>query len=169
MFHSRSGLPRLDRGQTIIEAAIALALIIVVLGAIAIAVLTGFGNSQFVSDQTQSSKYAQDGMEYIRYLSNNDPATFDGISATSTIYCYNIPTGSIDDTFDPIACPNTPNISGKFVRSAQFERNEASLCGGGTKVTVWVAWRSGKCEATDYCHTSQLVSCFPKKPPAPTL
>lgn len=166
-------LSNMQRGQTIIEATIALALIVVVLGAISVVVILGLNNSTFVKDQTQASKYAQDGMEYIRYLSNNFPGTEEGEfngQVSNNIYCFNELDDEIQDLSDrlsavfSVTCNDQPNIEGRFVREVVFKYLDSS-CDNGTKVEVTVSWSGGKCESTNrFCHKSELSSCFPRAP-----
>src|SRR3989338_6343565 len=82
-----------QRGQTIVEATIALASILLALTAISIAVMTSLNNSSFIKDQTLASKYAQQGMEHMRYLRNIDPVSFEAME--SQIYCMNPPDNSL--------------------------------------------------------------------------
>ena len=133
-----------EAGQTIIEATIALASILLTLAAIAIAISTGVSNSQFAKQQTQASKYAQGGMEQLRYLRNTDPTSFFLKEGTK---CFNE-----DNSLDYFPC-TAVNIANSFKREAEFEDDK--------KVTVSVYWASGKCSsANTFCHKSQLVSCF---------
>src|SRR3990170_7744222 len=73
-------------GQTLVEATIALASILLTLAAVAIAISTSVSNSQFIKQQSQASKYAQEGMEQLRYTRNTNPTTF---FSQNGIYCMN--------------------------------------------------------------------------------
>ncbi|HVT01053.1 MAG TPA: hypothetical protein VHE53_02345 [Patescibacteria group bacterium] len=140
-----------NKGQTIIEAAIALASILLTLAAISIAITTSVSNSQFIKNQTVASKYAQSAMEYMSYLRNTDPTTFE---ARTGLYCMDG-----DNTLNTGAC-STVNLAGTFKREVDFSQNDSD-CGGGTKITTTVYWTSGKCSSTNtFCHKSQLISCF---------
>ncbi len=160
MYHfntKNSGPPRLARslgeaGQTIVEATIALASILLVLAAISIAITISLSNSQFIKNQSLASKYAQDGMEFMRYLRNTDPSTFE---LREGVYCMNE-----DNTFTPGTC-GAVNIAGVYKRESEFTQNSLTDCNGGTKIIVAVYWASGKCDPQNrFCHKSELVSCF---------
>ena len=139
-------------GQTLVEATIALASILLTLAAIAIAISTSVSNSQFIKQQTQASKYAQDGMEQLRYVRNTTPATF---FAQNGIYCMNE-----DSTLVSGSC-TAVNIANTFKREAEFTQDSSVECGDSTRIIVSVYWASGKCDqANTFCHKSQLVSCF---------
>ena len=153
------------RGQTIIEAAIALASIMLVLAAISVAITTSLNNSEFIKNQTLAAKYAQQGMEYMTYLRNAEkPTVFEQRTGP---YCMG-QSGTLNASSaecDPVANP-TDIIDNVFVRKVDFSQNALDLdCGGGTRVTVTVSWSSGKCDRNiqPYCHKSQLVSCFSRQ------
>ncbi len=160
-----------QKGQTIIEAVVALALVIVVLTAITVAVISTVNNAEFARNQALASKYTQQGMEFMRYLRNNPPSTgftFDSYASQTTAgFC-----------MDPSYNPNTSALStsgstcntvstfpgGSFVREVKFDNSLNANCSLGTRVTVTTYWSSGKCGTATiqarYCHKSQLVSCF---------
>ncbi|KKR25316.1 MAG: hypothetical protein A3C27_00500 [Candidatus Levybacteria bacterium RIFCSPHIGHO2_02_FULL_39_36] len=148
-----------QRGQTIVEATIALASILLALTAISIAVMTSLNNSSFIKDQTLASKYAQQGMEHMRYLRNIDPVSFEAME--SQIYCMNPP----DNSLIPGQCSGV-NIAtdGQFKREAEIQQSSLVDCSMGTKIIVTVYWASSKCDAADrFCHKSQLISCFSRQ------
>ncbi|OGH17036.1 MAG: hypothetical protein A3C30_02175 [Candidatus Levybacteria bacterium RIFCSPHIGHO2_02_FULL_40_18] len=139
-------------GQTLVEATIALASILLTLAAIAIAISTSVSNSQFIKLQSQAAKYAQDGMEQLRYERNTSPANF---FARNGIYCMNE-----DSSLTPGSC-TAVNIANTFKREAEFTQPSNVACGNNTRVAVNVYWSSGKCGTTNtFCHKSQLASCF---------
>ena len=139
-------------GQTIIEATIALTSILLTLAAISIAISTSVSNSQFIKQQSQASKYSQEGMEQLRYERNSSPANF---FAREGIYCMNE-----DGSLTTGSCTSA-NIVSTFKREAEFIQILNIECGDSTKVAVSVYWASGKCSlANTFCHKSQLVSCF---------
>ena len=150
-----------EAGQTIIEATIALASILLTLAAITVAITTSVNNSQFIKIQSQAGKFAQDGMEQLRYLRNTNSATF---FSREGIYCLNE-----DSSLVPGSC-GTVNLAGIYKREAEFEQAPLTECVGVTKVVVTVYWASGKCDAANtFCHKSQLVSCFNEQSDASTL
>jgi type II secretory pathway pseudopilin PulG len=162
---NNEGPPRLGvfggAGQTIIEAVVALSVIMLILGAITVAVLTSLNSSEFIKSQSLAVKLAQQGMEKIRYMRNNDPVTFNAYAAVNQAYCMP-PDNSI---INPQAqCTVVSDFSGSnFIREVVFGSSSAD-CSFGTKVTVRVYWSSGKCGSTNrYCHKSELISCFSKQ------
>src|SRR3989344_446097 len=92
-----------NRGQTIIEATIALASIMLTLAAISVAITTSVSNSQFIKSHTLAAKYSQAGMEYMSYLRNYDPTTFE---AYTGLYCMDS-----DNSLTTGTCP-TVNVAG---------------------------------------------------------
>ena len=149
-----------NAGQTIIEAAVALSIIMLILGSITVAVITSLNSSQFIKSQSLAAKLAQQGMEKIRYIRNNDPATFNGYTAVSQAYCMD---QNNNITLAGAACTivNIPQDS--LIREVVFG-SLSSDCSSGTKVTVRVYWSSGKCGSSNrYCHKSELISCLSKQ------
>lgn len=173
-------MKKFNRGQTIIEAVVALSLIILVLTGITIAVSTSVNNSAFIKNQTIGAKFAQAGMEYLRFLRNNPPTTpptFDtyalNSSASNSAYCMdtNNVLGDNNGVVNGLAGPSCTRVfsfsGGQFIREVLFNIDpNTSGCSGGTRVTVNVYWSSGKCSNatinTRYCHKSQIVSCLSK-------
>lgn len=148
MYHTNNS----EAGQTIIEATIALASILLTLAAIAIAISTSVSNSTFIKQQSQASKFAQDGIEQLRYVRNTNPTAF---FALGGIYCMNEDSALVSGSCTAV------NIANTFKREAEFTQTPSVECGDSTKVIVSVYWASGKCDQTDtFCHKSQLVSCF---------
>lgn len=172
-------------GQTIIEAAVALSVILLIMAAIAVVVTTSVNNSSFIRSQTLASKYAQQGMEQIRYLRNNYPTTFNNLAGSSSTYCFNIVNNNnLDDLgqnsgnyliSSGSSCINI-NIPEVSLKREVVFGNASFDCGVqpttppsspviyGTKVTVTVYWASGKCDISNrYCHKTQVISCFSKQ------
>lgn len=145
-----------SKGQTLLEMAIALSAILLTLAAIAIAIVTSVNNSQFIKSQSQASKYAQQGMEVIRYMRNNNILSFNSYSGTNCMDSNN--TISVDTG----NCGGV-NIGGSFIRQVDFSKLSTD-CSFGTLIRVTVKWSSTKCDASTiesrFCHKSELVSCF---------
>lgn len=162
-----------QKGQTLIEATVALASIILTLTAITIAVTTSVSNSTFIKNQTVAAKYAQQGMEYIRQLRNNQDACLNSKGAppaANDTYCFNEVGASCNTTFVGGACTQV-NLGSGFKRQVEFTQN-SSDCSGGIKVVVDVFFSSNKCPSTNtFCHKSELISCFAEQGPVaiPTL
>ncbi len=155
-------------GQTLIEATVALASILLTLAAITVAITTSVSNSTFIKNQTVAARYAQQGMEYIRQLRNNQDSclTSKGVLPNDK-YCFNTNLTSCAATFVGGSC-STINVANAYKREIEFTQDSAD-CGGGTKVIVDVYFSSSKCTSTNtLCHKSELISCFAKQAPATT-
>lgn len=173
---------KLEKGQIIIEAIIALASLLILIAAIAVVITTSLANSTFSSNQDMANKHAQEAIESIRNLAQSN-ATFQVGSQDSTVFNLQGASFCMGDDGQISLAQNvgagTPrdgcgvNVANSFVRTIEFVQN---TCGGspfnGVEVTTRVAWSSGKCTCPDtatctiserYCHDAQLVSCF-KKP-----
>ncbi|MGE5041623.1 MAG: type IV pilus modification PilV family protein [Candidatus Levyibacteriota bacterium] len=158
-----------NRGQTLLESLIALAAIVIILGAISTAVLISVNNASYIKHQNQANKLAQQGMEYIRDQINN------GGSFTFNQYKNNLASGAhcLDD-FTAVPVPNPiiesgacsgANLQGIFKREVTFVAGECNTGGGGDfanglRVTIDVKWTSGKCTGSAFCHDQAISSCF---------
>jgi len=145
------------KGQTLIEVLVALAIAVVVVTSITILSITSLNNAQFVRDQEQATKYAQEGIEVMRALRNSNYA---GFAAYNNTYCL----GAGRQTLGSPAGDCTPTkIDNKFVRSVQIQQDG---CGTSlSSVVVTVAWNDGKCAGSSLCHSSNNSSCFTTVPP----
>lgn len=149
-----------NSGQTLLEALIALSLIVIILGAVSISVLTSLNSSSFIKQQNQANKLAQQGLEYIRdQISNNNQYP---IYST-----YNTGSRCLDslNTLGSSPCnPLTPTdmIYGTFKREVSFSAGNCGLGGtiqNGVQVTVNVSWNSSKC-TTSFCNVQGVKSCY---------
>lgn len=155
-----------NRGQTLLEALIALTILVIILGAVATSVLTSINNSSFVKQQNQANKLAQQGMEYIRDRINNSGAnrfaTYTGYANANQTQCL----GDINSAtpLTPGSCGNTANVQGVFEREVTFTAGSCDTGNtfvNGLTVTVNVYWTSGKCSlGSAFCHRQKLTSCF---------
>lgn len=157
-----------EKGQTIIEAIVALAAIFVIVTAITIAIISAVSNSQFIKNQNLANKYAQQGMEFVRGIHAEDIETFASFSQT---YSYGDDGGqSCVGTNIRGLCAGevtTVNVGNAHIRTINFVDDEEPCLDNVTsinlkKVTVVVSWSSGKCGEDDrFCHDTTLVSCIP--------
>lgn len=148
----------INSGQTLVEVSIALSAILLTLAAIAILIVISVSNSVYIKNQSQAAKYAQEGMEQVRYLKNNNIPLFSSYDGS---WCMG---DNNSLTISSGAC-STVNVNSQYIRQVDFEKNSLDInCSGQTKVTVTVKWQSAKCTGTDtgarYCHKSVLISCF---------
>ena len=147
-------------GQTMIEAIVALMTMMVILTAIAVVIVNGLYNSQFIKNQNEANKYAQQGMEYVRDIQQNDLGVFSALVAqNSSFFCVD----EANNTLSADKCSATGvNTGSSYNRTISFS-NDPSICltNSEIRVTVTVTWSSSKCGTNTFCHKSQLVSCMP--------
>ncbi len=154
-------------GQTLLEALIALATAVVIISAMTVIVLSSLGNAQFSKNQNQATQYAQQGIEFLKNLSQSNWSTFSAYNLTN--YC--MPS---DNSLPPKTgqdCGSPPNNVGIFSREVAIRQSSDSLntCSppaNSALVTVSVGWSDNKCtSATDvYCHKIKLISCIYNSP-----
>lgn len=153
------------RGQTLVEALVALVLVGILLSAISIAVVTGVNNSNFLRDQDGAGEYAKEGMDYVRNLKERDYTTFNSKNLTNYCIDYDNTTGALIGISDT---PCTQESKTGFIHELTLylsgQPGDCDLSPNpvrGARVNVKVRWRSGKCtSANEYCHSSTLESCF---------
>lgn len=142
----------LPKGQTLIEALVALALIGVVISAIAIVVVSSLNNAQFGKNQNLATKYANEAMEHLHKIRNSDYAAFRNYDGN---YCFAKGQTALGASVSSCTVPNFDN----FIRSVSIEQSPG--CGANVaKVQVVVAWADGKCAQNSYCHKAELISCL---------
>jgi type II secretory pathway pseudopilin PulG len=149
---------RNQKGQSLIEALVALGIATIVVSAIAIATITAVNNADFSKYQNQASNYAQQGMEILRQQSQADWSSF--VSKAGAInWCLDYDTVTLRN---PGATPCSKNINNFFVRTVQLSSGiGGSACEGNVQANVVVSWTDGKCaSSTDYCHNVTLTSCI---------
>jgi type II secretory pathway pseudopilin PulG len=147
-----------NSGQTLVEVSIALSAVLLTLAAIAILIVISVSNSVYIKNQSQAAKYAQEGMEQVRYLKNNNIPLFSSYDGS---WCMG---DGNSLTISSGAC-SVVNVNSQYIRQVDFEKNSLDVnCSQQTKVIVTVRWQSTKCIGSDtnarYCHKSVLISCF---------
>lgn len=153
------------KGQTMIEALIALSIILTIMSATTVAVVTSLNNANFVKLQTQSNKIAQEGMEYVRdqVMNNGRFATY---STYTNAYGRCMTPAFTMTTWAPstFICPANELIDGKFSRTVRFTTTQCDISGAvftnGLRAVVSVYWSDGRCSAGTYCHSQEITSCF---------
>ncbi|GEM_PF-703140 len=147
-----------NRGTMLIEVLVALSLLGIIIPSITSVVITSLSNAQKSNNQNLATKYAQEGVEVVRQIRNNNYTAFQQLS--DGVYCL----GKGKTSFDPLSgCANTPNLDG-FIRTVTIQQTP----GCDTNVTfaaVTVSWTDAKCSGGSYCHSSKLVSCFARVNP----
>src|SRR5258708_22405731 len=146
---------KLQKGQTLLEVLIALGLLSIIMSSLIVVILSALNNANFGKNQNLATQYAQEGMEIMRNIRDQNYGTFSSLAGT---YC--IPENCHDSQCF-IATPCTVNIKTEFVRKVTINRN-AAVCGGvSTKSTLAVSWNDGKCKTrSTYCHNVTLTSCL---------
>ena len=152
-----------QKGQTLIEAIVALVTILLIITAIAVVLTNGLYNSQFIKNQNEANKYAQEGMEFVRSIQKNDLASFGSYNQNAT-YCID----EVNNILSTTNCSTTTiNTASSYVRTIAFSTGGAQCSATEIKVTVTVSWSSSKCTSSStFCHKSELVSCLPYQYPA---
>jgi type II secretory pathway pseudopilin PulG len=142
-----------NKGQTLIEALVALGVATIVISAIAISVITGMDNANFAKNQNLATQFAQQGMDILRQQSQSDWTSFSAKPLTT--YCLN------QGNADLSANCSSANINSFFLRKVILSgSNPAGPCTTGEKISVVVSWSDGKCPAANrYCHNVTLDSC----------
>lgn len=147
------------RGIILMEAIIALAVIVIVMTALVTALVSALNSSTFSNEQTVATAYAQEGLDYARALKNSDFSSFEGL--ISTEHCFGANTTQI-----PGSCSL---IDGKYERKIYVNSNgddgrngitNACEQDGSIFVASIVYWNDSKCSGSTKCHEVVLSSCF---------
>jgi type II secretory pathway pseudopilin PulG len=164
-----SNLKKYQSGQTIVEAIVALVIILLIITAIAVVIVNGLYNSSFVKNQNEANKYAQQGIETVRNLQQNNLTLFEGYASSLGAYCIDESTGMLYT----VGCQgDSVNTGREYNRTVLFTPNDPKCENSNPltralKVTVNVKWSSSKCPDTNtFCHKSQLITCMPYKYPS---
>lgn len=163
-----------NKGSVLLESVVALAVIIIVTAAISTVVSISVSNSTFTRNQNQANKFAQEGIEYMRALTQSDYSHFIDIlvpnDTTTNTFCFNRNFELLEE-FGPRAgeCFDVSGGTSDLVFEQGFRRQVQVKqdCGSGTpdpgdaEVTVTVSWSSGRCPQTNtFCHEARFVSCI---------
>lgn len=153
-----------QKGQSLVEALIALGAVALIISAMAVAVITSVNSSDFSKNQSRATYYAQQGIEILKQASQSDWNSFSDING---VYMGQRCLGD-DNTFSnitncPFSQPNNlpgPNVSGSFIRQTLLQPPGQNSCAEGLNGIVTVYWLDGKCRSHVYCHSVELDSCF---------
>lgn len=159
---------RNQKGQTLVEALIALGVATIIVSAMAVAAITAVNNADFSKYQNQATHYAQQGMEILRQKSQISWSDFVSHAGTVT-WCLDQNTTTLRDSG---AAPCTKNIDNFFVREVEvnLESTSNSPCENNVQANVSVSWTDGKCgSSTVYCHNVILNSCIANINAAPAI
>lgn len=148
----------LQRGQSAIEALLALALLGAVITAITVAVTTSLSNTQFSRNQHIATNYAKEGTEVLRLLRDSDYQAFATLNGE---YC--LAKNSTQLEFPAqTECKERPNLDDLYIRRVRVLQNACGTSNNLTEVTVTVTWKSPRCRDANnpFCHSSEVVSCL---------
>lgn len=147
------------RGETLIEALVALGIITVVVTALVGVIVTSMGNTRFSEDQNLARQYAQEGMEIVRQTRDNDYAAFRSLTGD---YCL----ASLPSVLTQ-PCSTGKNVDSFFRKVTIIQ---AGCSADVANVAVTVSWQDSKCPAANtFCHASRLESCLSSVNPVPPL
>ncbi len=157
-------------GQTLLEAVVALATAVVIISAMTVIVLSSLNNAQFSKNQNQATLYAQQGIEFLKNLSQSNWSTFFTYNLTN--YC--MPSDNSLPQRVGGSCGQNLGIFSREVVINQYAAGNTNadclpISVARAKVTASVAWSDNKCtSATDvYCHKVKLISCVYNSPTVP--
>lgn len=111
-------MKKVQKGQSLFEVVLAIAVITLVLGGLASLATVSIRNSTFSRNKTLSSKYAQEASEWLRSERDKDRDLFIGragaVVDVPTYYCLNA---------NPLAWNSGECPSGEFIPNTPFIRN----------------------------------------------
>jgi Tfp pilus assembly protein PilV len=141
-----------QRGQSLIEALGALAVLALVISTVSSLVVTSLSNAQFEKNKTFAAKYAQQGIETAMAIRNSNYHAFTNYNG---IYCLGQDQMNLGTSQG--SC-TTANI-GNFIRSVQIEQTPG--CSPSVaRVVVYVSFTDGKCANGVYCHMKTQTVCL---------
>ena len=157
-----------ERGFTLIELMVALAVGVLVVSALTVAIVSALQNVEFGKDQNLATAHAQQTMETIRRTRDQNWTAFSVLSGSNKYYC--VDKNNLDLTLIPFSSAPclSPNV-GSFIREAQIGATSKCTSSGALDVVVRVKWTDGKCPAGSYCHKVELSSCLNNLYAVPTL
>jgi prepilin-type N-terminal cleavage/methylation domain-containing protein len=147
-----------QHGQTLIETLAALAIISIVIVAIATAVTSSLSNATYNQNETNATKYAQQGTEVINQVRDESYTNFKNYAGT---YCLAKGATTLGTAQASCIAKNVDN----FIRSVQIQ--QAGCATNVAKITVSVAFTDGKCQSGVYCHSETDISCLSIVNPVP--
>lgn len=171
-------MKRQEKGQTLIEVLVGLSAAVVVIAAITVAAVTSLNNVEYSRDQNLATHYAQEGMEIVRNMRDQNISSVSSSSLPDGTYC--MAQGCVGLTSNPTDVNCGPRIGthcttkvGNFVREVTITHND-TLCNGNgptpavspttatMKVSVSTYWGDTKCTNSSnlLCHSVLLTTCL---------
>lgn len=173
---------RCQRGQTIIEVLVALAVATTIVSAITVSVITALTNVQYSRTQNEATHIAQQSIDLVRQKRDANFTQFstdyavDAATGSNKIYCL----GKGVDEFPAKESARLENdgcaslYDNKYIRYIKLEKGaSARNCaltgtpipadapgGEAIKLTSVVKWADAKCVGNERCHKVELVTCL---------
>lgn len=145
-----------QKGQTLIEALVALGAAIIVITAITIAAISSLNNTEFNSNANLASHYAQEGIAFARHIASANWSKFQTYQGD---YCYD------NEATDLIlkglsTCSLSKATS--FARVLTIDQASGGECRSSAHVVVKVFWKDGACvdPLLPFCHNVNLETCL---------
>lgn len=165
-------MPINQKGQSLIEAIVALGVAGIIIAAITIAVISAVSNSDFAKYQNLATNAAQEEMAYVRNLSKTDwnsfQSTYSG-SGLSGCFCYDsvkkkLTSTNLEDCLGRAAnCTNSSDMFDRYVyiNFSGQDQYGGSKCVASAFTQTGASWTDGKCSSNlDYCHQVTLDTCI---------
>ncbi len=174
---------RQQHGQSLIEVLIAFAALSVIIVSTTLVVISALTNAQFVKNQHLATEYAQQGIELVRSMRENNFDAFLSLSNPGNLptpdnvehYCMAKACTQLTTYPGDCGLLTTPSCTAQnldaFVRGVTIDRTRSSSCINPTfeasppsqwpsQVTVAVSWADGQCPQGSYCHTVSVTTCL---------
>jgi len=149
-----------QKGQTLIEALIALGAAVVVISAIVVGAISSLSTTKFSSNSNLADQYAQEGMEFARHLAQQNWSSFSTYGKIGAIsYCYdNNATSLVVKAQNTCALSQAPI----FTRILTIDQTGGGECKWSAYILVTVAWKDGACANAlqPFCHKVTLENCL---------
>lgn len=169
-----------QKGETLVEAIIALAVAVAIATGIVIAVITALSGATSNQASNFALNYAQEGSDLVKDQASNNFTAFHALPDTN-YYCFDAEATTLiadsndpDYNYDPTKCPDSStNISGQdtnylrkiYINQSGCDSRKGScsqVCASGTVfVASIVSWSDAKCKSTSpNCHKVEIDSCL---------
>jgi hypothetical protein len=144
-------IKKLEKGQALVEALLALSAATVTVSVVAFLVINALNDTSFAKAQTTAAAYAKQGLEQARTLRDQNYTTF---KTYTTTYCLNASSQWVSGN-----CSTGNYLDGIYKRQVTFAYPSGS-CDNGTQVTSAVSWADSQCSGATLCHDITLYSCL---------
>lgn len=155
-----------NKGVILIEAILALGVVVVILTALATALVSSLSSSSFSKDQSLATGFAQEALEIAK---NDKDIYYDSFRGLNGTFCVD----ELDYTINSDQGDCTGNI-GRFTRSIYINQSgedartnpvvkkcdSSQVNYESAFVASTVSWTDSKCEGNTLCHKVELNSCF---------